>query len=69
MRNEGNKIIADEGKVIRRIATGELFGQKLTLGYSHYIGGIRQVPPHLDTPEEFEDIDAPERPERRKINR
>ena len=60
MTIEGNHIIADEGKVFRRIGTDELFGVDIYLGYSHYINGVRQVPPHLDTPEDFEEIDDPD---------
>ena len=60
MTIEGNHLVASEGKVLRRIGTDELFGGDIYLGYSHYIGGVRQVPPHIDTPEDFEEIDDPE---------
>lgn len=60
MKIEGNHIIADEGKVFRRKGTDELFGADIYLGYSHYINGIRQDPPHLDIPEDFEEIDDPD---------
>ena len=60
MRQEGNHIIADEGKVFRRIVTGESYGNVIALGYSHYIGGVLQDPPHLDVPEDFEEVDAPD---------
>lgn len=60
MKIEGNHIIADKGKVFRRIGTDELFGGDIYLGYSHYISGIRQTPPHLDIPEDFEEIDDPD---------
>lgn len=56
MTQEGNHIIADYGKVFRRIASGELFGNEIYLGYSHYIGGVLQDPPHLDVPEDFEEV-------------
>lgn len=56
MTQEGNHIIADAGKVFRRIASGEVFGNELYLGYSYYIGGVLQDPPHLDVPEDFEEI-------------
>ena len=58
IQNE-NHIIADEGKVFRRKSSGELFGSEIWLGYSHYIGGVLQTPPHLDVPEDFEEIDDP----------
>ena len=60
MTQDGNHIIADEGKVFRRIVSGEIFGHDIYLGYSHYIGGVLQNPPHLDIPEDFEEIDDPE---------
>ena len=60
MTIEGNHIIADEGKVFRRIGTNELFGADIYLGYSHYINGIKQDFPHLDNPKDFEEIDDPE---------
>lgn len=52
-----NHIYAERGMVLRRISSGEIFGNELDLGYSHYIGGVLQVPPHLDVPEDFEDIE------------
>ena len=55
----GNHIIADEGKVFRRKGTNEIFGEDIYLGYSHYIEGVLQDPPHLDIPEDFEEIDEP----------
>lgn len=57
MTRSENHITADEGKVFRRIATGEVFGKDIYLGYSYYIGGVLQDPPHLDVPEDFEEID------------
>ena len=60
MIQEGNHIIADEGKVFRRIVSGEIYGEDIYLGYSYYIGGVLQDPPHLDVPDDFEEIDKPE---------
>lgn len=57
MTQTDNIIKAAEGKVFRRIASGELFGSELYLGYSYYIGGVLQDPPHLDKPEDFEEVD------------
>lgn len=57
MKQEGNHIIADAGKVFKRISSGEIMGNELYLGYSYYVGGVRQDPPHLDVPEDFEEID------------
>ena len=55
-----DKIIkADEGKVFRRIADGKIYGKEISLGYSYYIGGVKLAEPHLDIPEDFEQIDEP----------
>jgi len=63
-RNNGIKditvLVADEGKVLRRIASDEIMGRELWLGYSHYIGGVRQTPPHLDVQSDFDEVDEPE---------
>ena len=53
---EGNHLIADEGKVFRRIADGMNYGDSIILGYTYYIGGVLQVPPHQDIPEDFEEV-------------
>ena len=54
-----NIIKADEGKVFRRIADGQIYGKEITLGYSYYINGVKLTTPHLDTLDDFEQIDAP----------
>lgn len=53
-------MIADEGKTFIRIVSGEDYGSEIYLGYSHYIGGVKQDPPHKDVPEDFEEVDIPE---------
>ncbi len=50
-------IIADEGKVLRRIEDGQIYGKEIYLGYSYYINGVKLEKPHLDTIEDFEEID------------
>jgi hypothetical protein len=52
-----NIIKADKDKVFRRIADGQIYGKEICLGYSHYINGIKLSEPHLDTIEDFEQID------------
>lgn len=51
-----NKIVASEGKVFRRKADGFIYGKEIFLGYTYCIGGIKLTEPHLDTPEDFEEI-------------
>ena len=63
-RNNGIKdvtvLVADEGKVLRRIESDEIIGKELWLGYTYYIGGVKQNPPHLDVQSDFDEIDEPE---------
>lgn len=54
-----NIITASEGKVFRRKSDGMIYGNQITLGYTYYIGGILLDEPHLDTLEDFEEIDIP----------
>ena len=53
------KIVASEGKVFRRISDGMIFGNEVTLGYTHYIGGEKLDEPLWELPEHFEEIDEP----------
>ena len=70
-RNNGNEdhtvIIADDGKTFKRIVSDEIVGNEVWLGYSYYIGGVLQDPPHLDVPEDFEEVDAPKEEEEDNI--
>lgn len=50
-------LIADEGKVIRRKSSGAIYGRKLHLGYNYFDTGIGLSEPHLDTPDDFEEVD------------
>lgn len=52
---DGNKITADEGKLLLRKADNLLFGKELTLGYTWYINGELINPPHLEVPEDYTD--------------
>ena len=54
-----NIIKANEGKVFRRISDGQIYGSEISLGYSYYINGVKLDTPHLDTPNDFEQIDKP----------
>lgn len=59
MTQKGNIIKADEGKVFRRIESGEVFGNEMYLGYSWYIGGVKLNTPHKDVADDFDEIDDP----------
>ena len=52
-----NIIKANEGKVFRRIADGQIYGKEIALGYSYYINGVKLDTPHLDELSDFEQID------------
>lgn len=62
VRNNGitdyTVIVADEGKWLRRISSGEIMGDEIALGNSYYIGGELQDVPHEDVVSDFEEIDA-----------
>ena len=60
MKIEDNVITADEGKVLRRISDKYIFGRKIYLGYTHYLGGELLEEPLLEVPEHFEEIDYEE---------
>lgn len=52
-------ILADEGKVLRRISDGQLFGNEIYLGYTYYLSGEKLEEPFLELPEHYEEIDDP----------
>lgn len=54
---EGNKITAEEGKVFRRKSDGFIYGNEIYLGYTYYISGQKLDEPHLEVPEDFEEIE------------
>lgn len=54
-----NHINAEEGKVLRRISDGQLFGNEIYLGYTYYIAGKELTEPLLELPEHYEEIDDP----------
>lgn len=54
------RLIADEGKVFRRRSDGHLFGNEITLGYDYYDAGVGLTEKRLMTPDDYEEIDAPE---------
>ena len=54
---EHTTIKASEGKVFRRIADGVIFGNEITLGYTHYLNGKKLNSPKWEVPSDFEEID------------
>ena len=53
-------IHADEGKLLIRKSDGHIAGESVTLGYNYYEAGIPLSEPHLETPDDYEEIDKPE---------
>ena len=60
MEFDGNRIIAAEGKALRRKSDGWIAGPELWIGYTYYIAGIKLVEPLLELPEHYEEVDMPE---------
>lgn len=56
-------LIADEGKVFRRISDNWIAGQEIYLGYAYQINGEVLNKPLLELPEHYEEIDDPEETE------
>lgn len=52
-------LIADEGKVLRRISDGWIAGREIYLGYTYYLGSEKLTEPLLELPEHYEEIDTP----------
>lgn len=59
MNLTGNKLTAEDGKVLRRKADGMVYGDVIYLGNTYYIGGILQNPPHVDVMDDFEEVEKP----------
>lgn len=57
--NNEKHIIAEDGYEFMRIATGERVGTEVYLGLTHYIGGVKQEPPHQDVAGDFEEVLLP----------
>lgn len=60
MEINGRIIIADDGKVLRRIADQQVFSWRVHLGYTYYLGGQVLKEPLWELPEHYEEIDYPE---------
>jgi len=54
------RIVAENGKIFRRKSDGFTgYGKEINLGYTYYLNGEKLEEPHLEVPEDFEQIDAP----------
>lgn len=53
-------IKADEGKLLVRKTDGWVAGEQITLGYNYYEAGMALSKPHLEVPDDYEEIDMPE---------
>lgn len=59
-------IIAENGLVFHRKGSDpdvDIFGTEMYLGYSYYINGKKLDTPHLDMPDDFEEIPEPVYPD------
>lgn len=54
---EGNHIIADEGKVLRRKSDKQVFNRELWLGKAFYINGKKLAEPVDEKPSDYEDVE------------
>lgn len=61
------KIIAEDGKILKRKNDGHYYGTEVTLGYNYYEAGVALSQPKLETPDDFEEVDKPENWEERPI--
>lgn len=55
-----SRMIADEGKVFRRLSDGMICGEEITLGYDYYDAGVGLSHPYASKPEDYEEVDMPE---------
>ncbi|WP_226810656.1 hypothetical protein [Bacteroides cellulosilyticus] len=53
-------LTAADGKVLRRISDGHMFGKEIYLGYTYYLGGKPLDEPLMELPEHYEEVDEPE---------
>lgn len=60
-------IIADEGKLLKRVSDGLILGERITLGYDYYDAGVGLAEPRLMKPEDFEEIVKPENYEQPQV--
>lgn len=52
-------LVAESGKVLRRLSDGWIAGTEIVLGYAYRVGGALLDEPLPEQPEHYEEIDAP----------
>ena len=57
MKINNNIITAEDGKILKRISDGILFGKFISLGYTYYINNVLLDTPKLEKPEDYEEVD------------
>ena len=56
---EHKTIYAGLGKTLKRLSDLMDFGSEITLGYTHYIGGVKLDTPLWETEEHYERVEIP----------
>ena len=56
---EHKTIYSGLGKTLKRISDGMDFGSEITLGYTHYIGGVKLDTPLWEVEEHYERVEIP----------
>lgn len=59
MRQEGDILYAEEGMVLKRKNSDDIYGNEIALGTTYFIDGVLLSEPHIDIPEDFEEIPDP----------
>lgn len=54
------RLVAEEGKVLRRVTDGMIAGKTFSLGYDYYDAGVGLAHPYAARPEDFEEVDMPD---------
>ena len=57
---ESSLLKADEGKVLRKKSSGEIYGKECHLGYNYYEVGVGLAHPLGLTPSDFDEVDMPQ---------
>lgn len=61
-------IHADDGKQLVRKSDGHIAGESVTLGYIYYEAGLPLSEPHLETPDDYEEVEKPTQLDEEVVN-